>query len=249
MNRTWQPILICAMLAAAVPSFGASVYNDATGDLHDGTGGGANFTGFTHLDIASVEVSNDATDLSFTFTLVGDIVATDWGKYMVGIDIDGNDATGDLLGNGWARPISMNPDGMDYWIGTWVDSGNGAEQHSWGGASWSLTEATYNAPPNNDITMGKTQFTATVTVPLANLGLGIGDMFWFDAYSSGGGGGDSAVDALSSSTPSITDWGGPYNSPGNTGLSKYTVIPEPATLAMLGLGALAIGLGCLRRRK
>jgi hypothetical protein len=249
MFRKWQPILLAAMLAAAVPSFGAEVYSDATGDLHDGTGGGANFTGFTHLDIASVEVSNNATDLTFAITLVGDIVATDWGKYMFGIDIDGNDATGDIASNGWGRPISMNPDGMDYWIGTWVDSGNGAELRTWNGASWQLDDATYNAPPDNEISMGKTQFTGTVSVPLANLGLGIGDMFWFDAYSSGGGGGDSAVDALSSSTPSITDWGGPYNSPGNSGLSKYTVVPEPATLAMLGLGAVAIGLGCLRRRK
>jgi hypothetical protein len=248
MNRIWRNLLVVAMLAAAGPAFGAT-YSDATSDLHDGTGGGANFTGFTHLDIASVEVTNDATDLSFTFTLVGDIVATDWGKYMVGIDIDGNDATGDPAGNGWARPITMSPDGMDYWIGTWVDSGNGAELRSWNGASWQLDEATYNAPPDNDISISKTQFTAKVTVPLANLGLGPGDMFWFDAYSSGGGGGDSAVDALSSSTPSITDWGGPFNSPGNAGLAKYTVIPEPATLAILGLGALAMGLGCLRRRR
>jgi hypothetical protein len=246
MNRKWQPILICALLAAAAPSFGSTTYNDATGDLHDGTGGGANLTGFTHLDIASVEVSNDSTDLSFTFTLVGDVIATDWGKYMVGIDTG---AGGDTASNGWSRPISMNPAGMEYWIGTWVDSGNGAELRSWNGAAWQLDEATYNAPPNNDITMGKTQYTATVTVPLSNLGLSNGDSFDFDVYSSGGGGGDSAIDALSSSTPSVTDWGGPFNSPGNSGLRTYTVIPEPATLAMLGLGALAIGLGCLRRRK
>jgi hypothetical protein len=247
MFRKWQGILIAAVLAAATPSFGA-IYNDATGDLHDGTGGGANFTGFTHLDIASVEVTNDATDIYFTFTLQGDVIATDWGKYMVGIDIDGNDATGDDNGNGWVRPITMNPDGMDYWIGTWVDSGNGAELRRWDGAAWQLDLATYNPPPG-DITMNKTQFTGTVKVPLASMGLSNGDMFFFDAYSSGGGGGDSAVDALSSSTPSITDWGGPFNSPGNSGLSKYTVIPEPGTIVLVGLGALGIRLGCRRRRK
>jgi hypothetical protein len=244
MYRFRQLILSAAVLAAAAPSFGA-VYSDATGDLHDGTGGGANFTGFTHLDIASVEVSNDATDIAFAITLVGDIVATDWGKYMIGISTGPG---GDIASNGWARPISMNPAGMEYWIGTWVDSGNGAELRSWDGAAWQLDLATYNPPPG-DINMSKTQFTATVSVPLADLGLGIGDSFEFDVYSSGGGSGDSAVDALSSSTPSITDWGGPYNSPGNSGLRSYTVIPEPATIAMIGLGALAIGLGCLRRRK
>jgi hypothetical protein len=247
MSCIRRNLLILAMTAMCSPAFG-TIYSDATGDLHDGTGGGANFTGFTHLDIASVEVTNNATDLSFTFTIVGDIIATDWGKYMVGIDVDGNDATGDDLSNGWARPISMNPDGMDYWIGTWVDSGNGAELRSWNGAAWQLDEATYNAPPNNDITMGKTQFTATVSVPLSNLGLGVGDTIFFDAYSSGGGGGDSAVDALSSSTPSVTDWGGPFNSPGNSGLREYTIVPEPLTLGLLGLGSLAMGLAFRRRR-
>jgi hypothetical protein len=248
MSRIWRSVLTVALLAVSAPAFG-DIYNDATGDLHDGTGGGANFTGFTHLDIASVEVTNNATDLSFTFTLMGDIVATDWGKYMVGIDVDGNDATGDDLSNGWVRPISMNPDGMDYWIGTWVDSGNGAELRSWNGASWQLDEATYNGPPNNDISISKTQFTAKVTVPLANLGLGIGDTIYFDAYSSGGGGGDSAVDALSSSTPSITDWGGPFNSPGNSGLRAYTVVPEPMTIGVLSLGALLLGASFRRRSR
>jgi hypothetical protein len=239
MNRTCQSfLLICALLAAS-PSFGSTVYNDPTGDVFTGAGGGI-------LDIVSVEVANTPTDLSFTFTLAGDVIATDWGKYMVGIDTGPG---GDTAGNGWGRPISMSPAGMEYWIGTWVDSGNGAELRSWNGASWQLDEATYNAPPNNDITMSKTTSTAKVTVPLANLGLSIGDSFNFDAYSSGGGGGDSAVDALSSSVPAIADWGGPFNSPGDSGLRTYTVVPEPVTMGLIGLGALVIGLGCRRRRK
>ena len=204
MNRFLVTVLAVVLMAGT--SQASTLYNDATGDLYDGSGGGADFTGFTFLDIASVEVSNDATDLSFSVTLVGDILATDWGKYMIGINT--NNSTGDTASNGWARPISMCPDGMDYWIGTWVDSGNGAEKYTWNGASWDLKEATYNGPPDNDISIGTTQYTATVSVPLSNLGLSPGDMFWFDAYSSGGGGGDSAVDALSSSTPSITDWPG-----------------------------------------
>jgi hypothetical protein len=140
----------------------------------------------------------------------------------------------------------MNPDGMDYWIGTWVDFGNGAELRSWNGASWQLDLATYNPDP---ISMSKTQYTAKVTVPLASMGLNVGDMFWFDAYSSGGGGSDSAIDALSSNSPSVTDWDGPFNSPGDSGLRLYTVVPEPMTLAIVGLGALAMGIGGRRRRK
>ncbi|MDC0936887.1 hypothetical protein OAS39_11425, partial [Pirellulales bacterium] len=177
MIRTFTGAFLIAALAAGTGS--AATYSDATGDLNDGSGGGADFTGFTHLDIASVEVTNAAADISFSITLVGDILATDWGKYLVGIDVD-NGAAGDIAGNGWGRPISMSADGIDYWIGSWVDSGNGAEQYAWNGASWDLVEATYNAPPDNDISIGTSQFTATVTVPRANLGLGLGDMFWFD---------------------------------------------------------------------
>lgn len=240
-------VTLFSLVVMAGTSLASTTYNDATGDLNDGTSGGDDLTGFTHLDIASVEVSNNATDLSFAVTLVGDIIATDWGKYMIGINT--NSATGDTAGNGWARPITMSPDGMDYWIGTWVDSGDGAEIYTWdaGGPAWNLTEATYNGPPDDEISIAKTQFSATVTVPLSDLGLGVGDMFWFDVYSSGGGGGDSAVDALSSSVPSITTWSGPFNSPGDSGLRKYTVVPEPSSIITLGLVALAAGLGYVRR--
>src|SRR5262245_54802968 len=98
MIRFCRNLFFLALVACSATAYGA-VYTDATGDLHDGTGGGANFTGFTHLDIASVEVTNDATDLSFTFTLVGDIFATDWGKYMVGIQTAAGG--GDVASNGW----------------------------------------------------------------------------------------------------------------------------------------------------
>jgi hypothetical protein len=233
-----------AVLLMAATSHASTVYPDPTGDTFTGAGGGI-------LDITSVEVSNDATDVSFTFNLAGDVVATDWGKYMVGISK--NNGTGDTAGNGWGRPISMNPAGMNYWIGSWVDSGNGAELYTWGSGPgpWSLTEATYNAPPNNLISISKNTTSVTVKVPLAKVGLNPGDSFLFDAFTSGGGGGDSAVDALSSSVPSIADWGNPYNSPGNTGLSQYTVtaVPEPLSLALIGVGALTVGIGCKRRRR
>jgi hypothetical protein len=237
MIRIWRNLFLLAIVACSSTAYGAT-YADAVGDTFTGAGGGI-------LDIVSLEVTNDATDLSFTFTVVGDVIATDWGKYMIGIDTG---AGGDTAGNGWNRPITMNPAGMDYWIGSWTDWGNGAELYTYGG-SWSLSEATYNAPPNNDISFGKTTNTVTVTIPLANLGLGVGDSFAFDAYSSGGGGGDGAVDALSSNSQSITDWGNSFNSPGDSGLRVYTVVPEPMTLGLFGLGTLMMGLACRRRTR
>ena len=90
------------------------------------------------------------------------------------------------------------------------------------------------------------------SIPLASLGLAGGDTFYFDAYSSGGGGGDSAVDALSNPNVSITDWGEPSTSStvgsGGVGLSSYTIVPEPSTFALLGLGGIAFAMCRSRRR-
>jgi hypothetical protein len=251
MIRTWQPILISALLIMAAPCFG-DIYNDATGDLHDGTGGGANFTGFTHLDIVSVEVTNSSSDITFSITLNGNIATAggvDWGKYMVGIDSSSSDPgdSGGSGGNPWGpRPIIMSS-GMDYWLGSWADSGGGHQVWNYNDTapgSWS------NPAGNEGVDLsGASSGVISFTATLAELGLSIGDTISFDVFSSGGGGGDGAIDALSSSTPSVTDWGNAYTSPGNTGLRDYTIVPEPATLAILGLGALGIGLGCLRRRK
>jgi hypothetical protein len=220
--------LVCGLVAG---SAWATLYNDSVGDLSVGPG---------ILDIVSVEVMNDATDIMLTITLADDPVATDWGKYMVAIDsVPG----GDVAGNGWGRPISMSS-GMDYWVGSWVDSGSGAETYSWDGAAWNLDNATYN--PTSDIQVpvvsGAPDNTVILTTTLASLGLSVGDTFVFDVFSSGGGGGDSAIDALSDPNPSVADWGDAYDS---TSQLSYEVIPEPGTLALLGLGVLAMAV---RRR-
>lgn len=232
-----KKFLALAAMAMIAGSASAAVYNDATGDLNDGTSGGTDFTAFTHLDIASVEITNDATDISFAITLVGDIQATDWGKYLVHID---SVVGGDPSGNGWGRPISM-PGGADYWLGSWVDSGGGAESYSWDGGAWNLDNATYNAAPDNMIGLNIAQFTATYTLPLAELGLAIGDTFIFDVYSSAGGGTDGAIDSLALASPSVLDWGDAYTTPSTL---SYTVVPEPAALALIAVGGLAL----IRRR-
>lgn len=69
-------LLICLLGSKA--TLGAT-YTDATGD-------GSFITTFPHLDIASVEVTNTATHISFTINLVGDPIATNWGEYQISID-------------------------------------------------------------------------------------------------------------------------------------------------------------------
>jgi hypothetical protein len=77
------------------------------------------------------------------------------------------------------------------------------------------------------------------------MGLSVGNTFFFDAYSSGGGGGDSAIDALANPNVSVTGWGGPYTSGGSNPIYSYTVVPAPGAVALLGLA----GLMARRRRR
>jgi hypothetical protein len=223
-------IAIAALVVPVGQSEASTVYNDTTGE----TIGGGN----PHIDIVSVEVQNDGTDIMFTINLLGDPIATDWGKYMIGID---GAAGGDTAGNAWGRPISMSS-GMDYWIGSWVDFGAGAEVYSWDGVSWALGHATYN-PPSDIGTPALTTSSVKLTTTLSSLGLSLGDTFTFDVFTSGGGGGDTAVDALSDPNQTVADWPIAYNS---TSTLTYTAVPEPTTL---GLGAVSILCLALRRRK
>jgi hypothetical protein len=222
-------LVTVALGVAGAQSAQAANYNDTVGE---GT------FGWPHLDIASVAINNTGTDITFNITLAGDPVAVNWGKYLVGIDaVPG----GDAAGNGWGRPISM-PSGMDYFIGSWTDSGNGAEVRRWDGSAWVLDHATWNLPSDILVPVVTTS-SVTLQTTLASLGLSIGDTFTFDVFSSGGGGGDSAIDALSDPNQAIPDWPGPYAS---TSTLQYTVVPEPTILT---LGALGLAAFWITRRR
>lgn len=229
-----KALVLLAVAGLAGAANAAVTYNDSTGDLFD--------NGFTHLDIVSVDVNHDASDIFININVLGDIDATTWGKYTVGISTSAgfNDTT-----NGWGRNISWGGQVIDYWIGTWADdggSGFGAELRQMSGANDTsnvLVGATWSANfPGSGSAAG---FTQTITVSRASLGL-IGDQtFFFDVMTTGGGGGDPGVDHLSRADMATTDWSVQSVS-GN--FLAYT-IPTPGAAALLGLG----GLAMLRRRR
>jgi hypothetical protein len=221
-----------SLLTAGAMGLGSSasgaIFNDTAGD---------NFDGNAHMDISSVEVTDDGTNITFKISVSAPIINSpaDWGKYVIGIDT--NPLTGDFgapVANPWGRNIAM-AGGTDAWVGSWVDGGGGFQPWTYSG-SW-----TQNGSGAVTISGNSTTFTTS----LASLGLGPNQTFDFDVYATGGNGGDSANDAAANPAPSTTGWSGPYVSA--LTLSYTTAVPEPASLA-LGLGGLAAMAAVCRKR-
>jgi len=251
-----------AAFAIGTVVFGAegstSPYTDAAGDIDAGLS-----TGSGTLDILGMEITTVGTDINFKLTVNGNVSTTDWGKFMIGIG-SYNNPLGEIAGNGWGRPINLQytpngfptPGGMDYWIGSWVDSGGGAQLWTYtGGTSGGGTGGAWSGPGS----LGAFSFTGgatseiSYTLPLASLGLAPGDQFTFDAYSSGGGGSDTSIDSLANPNVAVTSWGETYTSKpvtfGGGGLNSYTVpVPEPATLAGFGVVGAVVAGHMIRRR-
>lgn len=240
MKTTASVTLASSLAVLAVPAIAdpGVVYTDASGDIASGLA-----TGNGTLDLLSMEVSHTATDVQFKLSVNGNIGSTDWGKFMIGIA--NNKGYGTSSSDGWGRPITMSANGgMTNWIGSWVDGVGGAENRS-NQTSWGLTGATYNGNFGGFSLSAGAQSTITFTVAIASLGMSIGDTFSFDAYSSGGGNGDSAVDALANPNVAITSWGQPYDSGASNSFS-YTLsaVPAPGAIALMGVAGL---LGRRRR--
>jgi len=215
-----------ALQAHAAP--GVTTFNDAINDIDPGIS-----TGSGTLDLVKMEVSNTNSDVMFKLTVNGNIGSTDWGKFMIGIA--NNKGYGTSSSDGWARPITMSANGgMTNWIGSWVDGGAGSQLWTNGSSGWSgpasLAGFTVSAGA---------QSTVSFTVSIASLGMSIGDTFSFDAYSSGGGGGDSAIDALANPNYAVSSWGQAYNSgPSNSVSYTLSAVPAPGAIALIGVAGL-----------
>jgi hypothetical protein len=229
------PFLLSLSLAATL-SVRGDTYTDTPGD---------NGAGF--LDITSVVVNNTATTLSFTVNVAGDPSnpGNNWGKFLIGFDtVVGG--TGNLNAvNGWGKNIQMSVGGMDYFIGSWLDFGSGADLKSWSGSQWNTVTATYLPNPHN-LSFSVGSSSVTYTFDFAALGLAPGSTFNFDVYASTGGG-DTVVD--SSGNQAFQTWNSnPYDSGVNVDSYSITVVPEPAAGSLLGLAGLVWLSRKLRRR-
>jgi hypothetical protein len=240
-----KKIIFGFVVLGAVASANATLFNDSSATPDHWSGAAGDFAANRHLDIVSVDVTNTATDISFKFNLSGDPVATNWGKYLVTMrdtsslpanrdNTQGVTANGTGANNAWSRNATL-VGGSTAHIGSWVDQASpitNVQAFTYAPASgW-----TQNAFVSNVVTANS----VTLTVSLASLGLSLGKSIVFDAYTTGGGNGDTANDSLTGvGTPAA--WNENVNMTGRT----YAVVPEPASMAALGMGALAL----LRRRR
>jgi hypothetical protein len=230
-----------------------SPYTDAVGDISTNVSSASGT-----LDILGMEVTNNASDITFRLTVNGNISTNtggaDWGNFMIGISTGSTASTN--TGNGWVRPIQLNSPlgGMDYWVGSWVNAGGGSQLWSYtGGTNGGGTGGAWSGPAGLTAYsfLAGSNSTITYTATLASLGLAVNDTFYFDAYSSSGDG-TGAIDALANPNVTINDWTQPYTSSttgdGGFGLNSYQVVPEPSTYALLALSALGLAGYAARRR-
>jgi hypothetical protein len=225
---------IAAVLAVAGLAFAAQadVYTDSTNDLFNNS--------FGHLDISSVAVTHDASNIYFSINTRSSPVATDWGKYCIAISTVGSSIN--TSGNGWGRPVNWSGQGVDFWIGSWANNpGFGGELRQMTNSSNNdntLLAATYAGPGISGSTTAAGQL---ITVSRALMGLNSDQTFAFDVITTGGGGNDPGVDHLSRADLATTDW-----SVASTAGSFLTyTIPTPGAVSVLGLA----GLAAARRRR
>ena len=221
---------LIAMLAGVAMGSAAmaDIYTDTTGELFDNS--------FAHLDISSVAVSHTAMHITFDVELVGNINATNWGKYCIGINTGA--ANSDTT-NGWGRNVSWGGQAINYWVGTWADTGGEVRQMTGANnGSNNLIDATYNG--GTQMTVTASGFHQIITFSRASIGFTGNGTILFDVLSTGGGA-DPGVDHLSRSDMSTPGWGTTSVS-GN--FLAYT-IPTPGSLGLMGLASLAV----IRRRR
>jgi hypothetical protein len=229
------------LLATGLLVAAASADVIATDPAGDGFGIGI-------MDLTQLEANTVGTDLVLTLTINGDIGATNWGKYLVFIDTAAGGGASQFPtdpptndGNPWIRNIACAPAHLaDYFIGSWVDGGGGSQL-------WQFTGV--GAPQWNNfagagmvITPGAVS-TLSYTMPLASLGIGVGDTIYLEACSTGGGNFDTAVDTVNNPSNDFQAAGW-QDQATIANSSPYTITPEPASLALLALGGLAL----IRRR-
>jgi hypothetical protein len=211
MNNRYSFILAVCLLAFAVLKVRADVYTDATNDLFT--------TGAPQLDIASVTVTNDSTNLFFTIKLVGNPILTNWGSYAIAFVTGSGGATN---GNGSGAAINLTK-GINYWATCLGWGSQKLYQYNTNTSSWVTN--------NGGLTFANSSSSVSLSVPYASIGLTSGSSFQFDVYTFSSTGG--AVDDLANTNIASSWWSTPYT---NNLVESYTIrsstLPASGTISI-----------------
>lgn len=213
-------ILVALMCSSLV---GAEGFGTPTMDgIPDGVYGAAEATdpagdgaGNANMDLLELYVCNDASYWYFCFTINDDINATNWGKYLLHIDIDGISGSGSIAPS-WARSVTFNdPHLPEYGLNSWVDNPPYDPSHTqffhYNG-SWSQSGQADAAALNAGTPSG-------IEWKIEKSRIGDPDSLWCEVFSTGGGDSDNARDTANDPADDWNGTSGDWSAPALLALS------------------------------
>ena len=211
------------------PEYGPPIAIDQAGDGN----------GNANMDLLELYAASDPTYLYVAFTINADIVATDWGKYMVYIDTDNTDNSG-ATSDAWGRNVVVvNTMHLpEYTVNCWVDSPPFGIDHfqfvPWDGTQWDWGAA---GQPAAAALTGGSPSVIEWSIPWTQLG-SPGGTIYLEVWNTGGGATDNAQDTINNPAEdwNASDW----STQATLQNSAAYLIPEPGTILAFGLVALAI---------
>jgi hypothetical protein len=183
-----------------------------TPEASDPSGDGA---GDANMDLLDLYVCNDASYWYFCFTINDDIGTTNWGKYLLMVDIDGISGSGATT-DSWGRSVATtDPHLAEYSLNSWVDSPPYDASHTqfwvFSGA-WSMSGGIDAVALNADSLSG-------IEWKIEKTRIGDPDSLWCEVYSTGGGDTDNARDTANDPADDWNGTEGDWSSPATLALS------------------------------
>jgi hypothetical protein len=176
------------------------------------TDGGGN----ENMDLLDLYVCNDHYYWYFYFTIDDDIGATNWGKYVVYVDTDGDSASGADSSDAWTRNVrGTMPHLPEYGMYSWVDQAPPyLPNHT---QFWAYDDVAENWTMFGTLDrVGLSAGTpSSLEWQIARWRIGDPDSLWCEVWSTGGGNNDNARDT---SNDPPDDWNG---TPGDWSTMAY----------------------------
>jgi len=169
-----------------------------TAEASDPAGDGA---GNANMDLLDLYVCNDASYWYFCFTINDDISVTNWGKYLLHIDIDGATGSGSTTPS-WARAVTFSdPHLPEYSLNSWVDNPPYDASHT---QFWQYT-GSWSQSGGIDAVALDAGTISGIEWKIEKSRIGDPDSLWCEVFSTGGGDSDNARDTANDPAD---DWNG-----------------------------------------